>query len=149
MGTSQRKMSFTEWLMEILKAVYTGEWGDQGEVTEGLVQHRPPCQALSILHSFSECGLNVSHGQALLYAQRKQPGTRQARCFPSWSFYSTKSEGSSWSSPPPPHPCLLPLRTYSITQNSGCSFLLLQLPCYLFLECAHPPHPPAEVPGGQ
>lgn len=111
LGTSQRKMSFPEWLMEILKAVYTGEWGDPGEVTEGLIQHRTPCQALPILHSFNGYVLNVSHVQALLYVQGKQPGVRQARCFPSCGFYSTKStrlfmaepSASPALSPPTPH----------------------------------------------
>lgn len=48
LSTSQRKINFIEWLMETFKDIYIEEWGDRGGVTEGLVQHQPPCQALTI-----------------------------------------------------------------------------------------------------
>lgn len=133
LGTSQRKTSFTKWLMEIWKAVYTGGWGDGGEVTEGLIRHRPPCQALPTLRSFSESDLNVSISRPSSTCR----GSSQASCFPSWSFCSAKP-ARLFLAQPSPIPAFSPPTPRLLSRSQFRLFLLLQFPCYLFPEGAHP-----------
>lgn len=138
-------MNFTEWLMDILKAVYTGEWGDRGGVTEGLIQHWPPCQTLTTPSLFGECLLSPMHRPCSRRRGNSHEQGRQEACLQGASTLPSL-QGSSCASLLPPQPHLLPLPTSQTTHNSGCSFLPLYLCCYLFLKRPHSPSPTGRSP---
>lgn len=142
LGTSQRKTSFTKWLMEIWKAVYTGGWGDGGEVTEGLIRHRPPCQALPTLRSFSESDLNVSISRPSSTCRGSSQG-QPGKLLPFMELLLCQA-CKALPGPALPHPSLFsshspPTESLTIPVVPTSTIPLLPLPGR-----RSPPHPPAE-----